>query len=62
MAARKIIYAFTLKSLPVFFNLEVKYLIFVYFEVKCQTFVFVFLKLVTLKLSTLTYGNELRNN
>ena len=34
--------ALTLKSLPVFFNLEVKYLIFVYFEVKCWTFLFLF--------------------
>ena len=29
-------------QLPVFFNLEVKYLIFVYFEVKCWTFLFLF--------------------
>ena len=35
-------YAFTLKSLPVFFHLEVKYLIFVYLEVKCRTFLFLF--------------------
>ena len=32
----------TLKSLPIFFNLEDKYLIFVYSEVKCRTFLFLF--------------------
>ena len=45
-----------------FFYLEVKYLIFVYFEDKSVGLFFSFLKFVTLKLSTLTHGNELRNN
>ena len=44
-----------------FFNLEVKYLIFVTLKLSVGLFFFFFI-LVTLKLSTLAHGNELRNN